>query len=303
MATPRPSCPSCLSPNGNNSCWPRRPWHRTLRAALPPVWDRANLHGGCTPRRGSGFFPRARCQCNSRALAGCCIPQSHRRPGGHLLPGHARRGAVPYPVHALPCGPAQQLCPGGDRAPPGHSCFRRGQLLSFPVCFQGVHLCRCSEQLGGQSCTAVQGGATAEGWRTLLAPTQPAPFLPFFLHKALVVFLLPFLFPLLSRSFCPPPAQLGSPVSLSSRQEGAMPYLYQNSKPRPPMLPGAARATHCSGKTYEELKQECLHRRVLFEDADFPACNSSLFFSEKPPVPFIWKRPGVSTQLCSLLAP
>ncbi|XP_008944101.1 PREDICTED: calpain-9 isoform X2 [Merops nubicus] len=71
-----------------------------------------------------------------------------------------------------------------------------------------------------------------------------------------------------------------------------MPYLYQDSKPRPPMLPGAARATHSSGKTYEELKRECLRRGVLFEDPDFPACNSSLFFSENPPIPFIWKRPG-----------
>uniref|UniRef100_A0A8C4U2G9 Calpain 9 n=1 Tax=Falco tinnunculus TaxID=100819 RepID=A0A8C4U2G9_FALTI len=71
-----------------------------------------------------------------------------------------------------------------------------------------------------------------------------------------------------------------------------MPYVYQDSKPRLPALPGAARTTHSSGKTYEELKQECLHRGVLFEDPDFPACNSSLFFSERTPVPFIWKRPG-----------
>ncbi|XP_009904612.2 calpain-9 isoform X2 [Dryobates pubescens] len=70
-----------------------------------------------------------------------------------------------------------------------------------------------------------------------------------------------------------------------------MPYLYQDSKPRPPMPPRTARATHSSGKAYEELKQECLCRGVLFEDPDFPACNSSLFFSEKPPIPFIWKRP------------
>ncbi|XP_009944194.1 PREDICTED: calpain-9 isoform X2 [Leptosomus discolor] len=71
-----------------------------------------------------------------------------------------------------------------------------------------------------------------------------------------------------------------------------MPYLYQDSKPRAPTLPGTARATHSSGKAYEELKQDCLRRGVLFEDPDFPACNSSLFFSEKPPIPFIWKRPG-----------
>ena len=74
-----------------------------------------------------------------------------------------------------------------------------------------------------------------------------------------------------------------------------MPYLYQDSKPQPPALPGAARAAHASGKGYEELKRECLCGGLLFEDPDFPACNSSLFFSEKPPIPFVWKRPGVST--------
>lgn len=76
-----------------------------------------------------------------------------------------------------------------------------------------------------------------------------------------------------------------------------MPYLHQDSKPRPPGLPGAARATVSSGKTYKELKQDCLRRGILFEDPDFPACNSSIFFSEKPPIPFIWKRPGVSMLL------
>lgn len=80
-----------------------------------------------------------------------------------------------------------------------------------------------------------------------------------------------------------------------------MPYLYQDSKARPAAHPGAARDTHSSGKGYEQLKQECLSRGVLFEDSDFPACNSSLFFSENPPIPFVWKRPGVSMLLCSLL--
>uniref|UniRef100_A0A663MX20 Calpain 9 n=1 Tax=Athene cunicularia TaxID=194338 RepID=A0A663MX20_ATHCN len=74
------------------------------------------------------------------------------------------------------------------------------------------------------------------------------------------------------------------------------------ARPRPPALPGAAHPTHSSGKAYEELRQECLRRGVLFEDPDFPACNSSLFFSEKPPIPFIWKRPGVSMLLCSPLS-
>uniref|UniRef100_A0A8B9DZ61 Calpain 9 n=1 Tax=Anser cygnoides TaxID=8845 RepID=A0A8B9DZ61_ANSCY len=73
---------------------------------------------------------------------------------------------------------------------------------------------------------------------------------------------------------------------------GAMPYLLRDSKPRPPPLPREARATHSSGKAYEELKQDCLRRGSLFEDPDFPASDASLFFSEKPPVPFLWKRPG-----------
>ncbi|XP_063009540.1 calpain-9 [Melospiza melodia melodia] len=71
-----------------------------------------------------------------------------------------------------------------------------------------------------------------------------------------------------------------------------MPYLHQDSKPRPAAHPGGARGTHSSGKGYEQLKQECLRRGVLFEDPDFPACNSSLFFSENPAIPFVWKRPG-----------
>ncbi|KAF2974261.1 hypothetical protein EK904_006574 [Melospiza melodia maxima] len=71
-----------------------------------------------------------------------------------------------------------------------------------------------------------------------------------------------------------------------------MPYLHQDSKPRSAAHPGGARGTHSSGKGYEQLKQECLRRGVLFEDPDFPACNSSLFFSENPAIPFVWKRPG-----------
>ncbi|KAM7061758.1 calpain-9 [Acridotheres tristis] len=71
-----------------------------------------------------------------------------------------------------------------------------------------------------------------------------------------------------------------------------MPYLYRDSKPRPAAHPGAARGIHSSGKGYEQLRQECLQKGVLFEDPDFPACNSSLFFSENPPIPFVWKRPG-----------
>jgi len=54
------------------------------------------------------------------------------------------------------------------------------------------------------------------------------------------------------------------------------------------------------GKTFKEIKQECLRERRLFEDADFPATNKSVFPSKRPPKPFEWKRPGVSSLLFSI---
>ncbi|XP_038656543.1 calpain-9 [Scyliorhinus canicula] len=43
--------------------------------------------------------------------------------------------------------------------------------------------------------------------------------------------------------------------------------------------------------TYQELKNQCLKQGVLYEDPEFPAEESSLFYSEKPAVAFEWKRP------------
>ncbi|XP_042333365.1 calpain-9 isoform X2 [Sceloporus undulatus] len=71
-----------------------------------------------------------------------------------------------------------------------------------------------------------------------------------------------------------------------------MPYTYRDANPRALPVPQNARATHSTGQTYKELKLECQQKGILFEDCDFPANDSSLFFSEKPPVPFVWKRPG-----------
>ncbi len=48
------------------------------------------------------------------------------------------------------------------------------------------------------------------------------------------------------------------------------------------------------GKTYAEIKAQCLREGRLFEDPDFPAVDSSIFYSRSPPRPFVWKRPGVS---------
>uniref|UniRef100_A0A674K8L2 Calpain 9 n=1 Tax=Terrapene triunguis TaxID=2587831 RepID=A0A674K8L2_9SAUR len=82
-----------------------------------------------------------------------------------------------------------------------------------------------------------------------------------------------------------------------AKEEVTMPYTYRDSRPRSPPLPQSARATHSSGQTYEELKRQCQQKGTLFEDCDFPANISSLFYSEKPPIPFVWKRPGVSMTL------
>ncbi|CAO2609418.1 Capn9 [Lemmus lemmus] len=71
-----------------------------------------------------------------------------------------------------------------------------------------------------------------------------------------------------------------------------MPYLHRSLRPQPHPVPGDARTIHSSGQSFEQLRQGCLQSRTLFEDADFPASNSSLFYSERPQVPFVWKRPG-----------
>ncbi|XP_037545941.1 calpain-9 [Nematolebias whitei] len=52
-----------------------------------------------------------------------------------------------------------------------------------------------------------------------------------------------------------------------------------------------AESTQWGGKTFEQLRQECLQKGVLFEDPDFPATDSSLYFSQSVPVQIQWKRP------------
>ena len=48
--------------------------------------------------------------------------------------------------------------------------------------------------------------------------------------------------------------------------------------------------------TYEEIKSQCLASGTLWEDPDFPAIPSSIYFKNPPPMwPDVqWKRPGVS---------
>ncbi|XP_041838766.1 calpain-9 isoform X2 [Melanotaenia boesemani] len=52
-----------------------------------------------------------------------------------------------------------------------------------------------------------------------------------------------------------------------------------------------AENTQMNGKSFEQLRDECLQKGVLFEDPDFPATDSSLFFSQSIPVDIKWKRP------------
>uniref|UniRef100_A0A8B9PBA1 Calpain-3 n=1 Tax=Apteryx owenii TaxID=8824 RepID=A0A8B9PBA1_APTOW len=44
-------------------------------------------------------------------------------------------------------------------------------------------------------------------------------------------------------------------------------------------------------KTYEELHKKCLEKNILYEDPDFPPNETSLFYSQKIPIKFEWKRP------------
>lgn len=47
-------------------------------------------------------------------------------------------------------------------------------------------------------------------------------------------------------------------------------------------------------KSYDEICRECISKKLLFEDPEFPANDQALFFSQRPNVKFEWKRPHVS---------
>ena len=50
-------------------------------------------------------------------------------------------------------------------------------------------------------------------------------------------------------------------------------------------------------KTFEQLHKKCLEKKVLYVDPEFPPDETSLFYSQKFPIQFIWKRPPVSSLL------
>ncbi|XP_061467290.1 calpain-3 isoform X2 [Rhineura floridana] len=45
-------------------------------------------------------------------------------------------------------------------------------------------------------------------------------------------------------------------------------------------------------KTFQELHKKCLEKKILYEDPDFPANETSLFYNQKLPIKFEWKRPS-----------
>lgn len=50
-------------------------------------------------------------------------------------------------------------------------------------------------------------------------------------------------------------------------------------------------------KTFEQLHKKCLEKKVLYVDPEFPPDETSLFYSQKFPIQFVWKRPPVSSLL------
>lgn len=52
-------------------------------------------------------------------------------------------------------------------------------------------------------------------------------------------------------------------------------------------------------KTFLELRDKYVKKKVVFEDPLFPANDSSLFYSHKPMMKIEWKRPSVSAGLMS----
>nr|XP_022343064.1 calpain-5-like [Crassostrea virginica]XP_022343065.1 calpain-5-like [Crassostrea virginica] len=46
------------------------------------------------------------------------------------------------------------------------------------------------------------------------------------------------------------------------------------------------------GQKYHKIKKECIKKKTLFRDSEFPPEGLSLFYSKSPPGDVVWKRPG-----------
>lgn len=45
---------------------------------------------------------------------------------------------------------------------------------------------------------------------------------------------------------------------------------------------------------YERIRNLCLKRGDLWEDPEFSAVQTSVFYHQTPPFQFVWKRPKVT---------
>ncbi|CAG5125959.1 unnamed protein product [Candidula unifasciata] len=71
-------------------------------------------------------------------------------------------------------------------------------------------------------------------------------------------------------------------------------FFGQNPIPGRSLVPRVLRKNPFAGlayQKYDEIKAKCLEEGVNFEDPEFEAEDSSIFFSSAPPRPFEWKRP------------
>lgn len=53
------------------------------------------------------------------------------------------------------------------------------------------------------------------------------------------------------------------------------------------------------GQKYQKIKKECIRKKTLFRDSEFPPEGPSLFYSKAAPadIHVVWKRPGVGILL------
>lgn len=64
------------------------------------------------------------------------------------------------------------------------------------------------------------------------------------------------------------------------------------------------RRRYFHAQNYRRLKAECIRKKQLFVDVQFPPTNDSLFLGPvNPEIDIIWKRPGVSNFFFLLLHP
>jgi len=93
----------------------------------------------------------------------------------------------------------------------------------------------------------------------------------------------------------PPQASIGQRLK-TAMESGARRYSSGWGNRNKSSRHAPVKAMSVQGKSFAEIKKECLARGVLFEDPDFPAVDSSIFYSQRPPRPFAWKRPPVTSR-------